>query len=133
MPKTTPWDSAEYLKSERDIAVYLEACVEEAGDDPAFLAHALGVVARARNMSQIARDTGMTREGLYKALSAGGNPSFATVLKVANALGLRISFKKYRFRSPRTALFLRFPSTLRLDFHLPHHDLSTSARQIELV
>jgi probable addiction module antidote protein len=91
--ETTPWDSAEYLKTERDIAAYLDACVEEAGDDPAFLAHALGVVARARNMSQLARDTGLTREGLYKALAADGNPSFATVLKVANALGLKISFK----------------------------------------
>ena len=91
--KTTRWNSADYLKTERDIAAYLEACVEEAGDDPAFLAHALGVVARARNMSQLARDSGLTREGLYKALSAEGNPSFATILKVANALGLRISFK----------------------------------------
>ena len=91
--KTTPWNSAEYLETERDIAAYLDACVEEAGDDPAFLAHALGVVARARNMSQLARDTGLTREGLYKALAADGNPSFATVLKVANALGLKISFK----------------------------------------
>jgi len=91
--KTTRWNSADYLKTERDIAAYLEACVEEAGDDPAFLAHALGVVARARNMSQLARDAGLTREGLYKALSAEGNPSFATILKVANALGLRISFK----------------------------------------
>ena len=91
--KTTPWNSAEYLETERDIAAYLDACVEEAGDDPAFLAHALGVVARARNMSQLARDTGLTREGLYKALAADGNPSFATVLKVASALGLKISFK----------------------------------------
>jgi len=91
--KTTPWNSAEYLETERDIGAYLDACVEEAGDDPAFLAHALGVVARARNMSQLARDTGLTREGLYKALAADGNPSFATVLKVASALGLKISFK----------------------------------------
>ena len=91
--KTTPWNSAAYLETERDIAAYLDACVEEAGDDPAFLAHALGVVARARNMSQLARDTGLTREGPYKALAADGNPSFATVLKVANALGLKISFK----------------------------------------
>lgn len=91
--KTTPWDSAEYLKTEKDIADYLEAVMAEGGDDPAFVAHALGVVARARNMSQLARDAGMTREGLYKALSAGGNPSFATVTKVAGALGLRVSFR----------------------------------------
>lgn len=85
------YDSADYLKTEEDIRLYLEACQAEGGDDPGFIAHALGVVARARNMSQLARDTGLTREGLYKALSADGNPSFATVLKVAKALGLRVT------------------------------------------
>lgn len=89
--KTTRWDSAEYLETDEDIQLYLEACMEEAGDDPAFIVHALGVIARARNMSQLARDTGMTREGLYKALSPEGNPTFATVAKVAKALGLRIT------------------------------------------
>ena len=82
---------ADYLKSDKDRVAYLEAAVEEAGDDPAFVAHALGVVARSRGMAKLARDTGMTREGLYKALSASGNPSFATVFKVLRALGLRIS------------------------------------------
>ena len=91
--KTKRWDSAEHLKTERDIAAYLNACMEEGGDDPAFLAHALGVVARARNISQLARDTGMTREGLYRALSGEGNPSFATVTKVARALGVRLTWK----------------------------------------
>jgi probable addiction module antidote protein len=71
--------------SEEDIAAYLEACSEE--NDPALMAEALGVVARARHMSQLARDTGLTREGLYKALSVDGNPSLATAMKVANALG----------------------------------------------
>lgn len=89
--KTTAWDSAEYLKTEADRTAYLQACLEEAPDDPAFIAHALDVVARARNMSQLARDTGLTREGLYKALSDEGNPSFGTVLKVVNALGYRLS------------------------------------------
>ena len=89
--KTTPWDSADYLKTEADMAGYLAACFEDAPDDPAFLVHALGVVARARNMSQLARDTGLTREGLYKALSADGNPSFGTVLKVAAAMGYRFA------------------------------------------
>jgi probable addiction module antidote protein len=89
--KTTAWDSAEYLKTEADIAAYLDACFEEGGDDPAFLAHALGVAARARNMSQLARDSGLTREGLYKALSRDGNPSFGTVLKVADAMGYRFA------------------------------------------
>ncbi|MBS0457218.1 MAG: putative addiction module antidote protein [Proteobacteria bacterium] len=87
------YDSADYLKTEADIAAYLDACMDEGGDDPSFIAHALGVVARARNMSHLARDTGLTREGLYKALSGDGNPSFATVLKVARALGLKLAFQ----------------------------------------
>ncbi|MGA3771426.1 addiction module antidote protein [Ralstonia pseudosolanacearum] len=88
--KTRLWDSAEHLRTEADIAAYLDACLEEAGDNPAFITHALGVVARSRGMTQLARETGMTREGLYKALSEGGNPSFATVLKVIRALGIRL-------------------------------------------
>jgi probable addiction module antidote protein len=87
------YDTADYLETEADIAAYLEAVIEEGGDDPAFIVHALGVVARARNMSQLARDVGMSREGLYKALSGQGNPSFATVVKVAHALGLRVTFQ----------------------------------------
>ncbi|AEQ50725.1 addiction module antidote protein [Pelagibacterium halotolerans] len=87
------YDSADYLKSEQDIVAYLEAVIEEGGDDPVYIAQALGVVARAHNMSQLARDTGMSREGLYKALSEDGNPSFATIVKVAHALGLRLGFK----------------------------------------
>lgn len=86
-----PYDSADYLRSEEEISDYMAACLDEAGHDPAFIAHALGVVARARNMSQLARDTGLTREGLYKALSVDGNPSFATVVKVAGALGFKVS------------------------------------------
>ena len=89
--KTTRWDSAEHLQSDEDIKLYLEACFEEAGDDPAFIVHALGVIARAKNMSQLARDTGISREGLYKAFSTEGNPTFATVTKVAKALGLQIT------------------------------------------
>ena len=101
--KTTPWDSAEYLKSEADITAYLDACFEEAGDDPAFLTHALGVAARARNMSQLARDSGLTREGLYKALSAEGNPSFGTVWKVADAMGYRFALVSKAKKTPRRA------------------------------
>ena len=89
--KTTRWDSARHLDTEEERASYLDACLEEAGDDAGFVAHALGVVARSRNMSQLARDTGLTREGLYKALSEEGNPSFGTVLKVMGALGYRFS------------------------------------------
>lgn len=88
--KTTPYDTAEYLKTEEDMALYLEACFEEAGDDYAFITKALGVIARARGMTQLAQDTGLAREGLYKALSANGNPEFATVMKVIKALGLKL-------------------------------------------
>lgn len=88
------YDTAEHLKTEEDIALYLEAVMEEGGaDNPAFLAAALGNIARARNVSQLARETGLSREGLYKALSGEGNPSLDTVMKVARALGLRLSFK----------------------------------------
>lgn len=96
--KLVPWDSAKNLDTEEDIAMYMGAVMEEAGDDSDFVAHALGIVARARNMSELARKTGMTREGLYKALSGEGNPSFATVTKVAAALGLRVSFQPARAR-----------------------------------
>ena len=89
--KTTRWDSAEHLKTDEDIQLYLDACMEEAGDDPAFIAHALGNIARARGMAQLAKDTGLTREGLYKAFSPEGNPTFITVAKVAKALGLQIT------------------------------------------
>jgi len=88
--KLKKWDSAEHLKTEEDIAFFFDACLEEAGDDPAFIAKALGTIARARGMSQLARDTGMSREGLYKSLSGEGNPEFATILKVIKALGLKL-------------------------------------------
>lgn len=90
---TTKWNSSEHLKTEEDIQLYLEACMEDAGDDPSFIIHALGVVAKARNMSQLARDTGLSREGIYKALSPEGNPTFATVSKVAKALGFNLSMQ----------------------------------------
>lgn len=89
-PGFSRYDAADFLKTEEDIAYYLEAVFEEAGDDPALIAQALGAVARARNMSQLARDVGITRQGLGKALSAEGNPSFGTVLKVIQALGLQV-------------------------------------------
>jgi probable addiction module antidote protein len=87
---TSPYDTAEYLKTEEDMALYFEACMEEAGDDPAFIAKALGTIARARGMTQLAKETGLAREGLYKALSGQGNPEFATILKVVKALGLQL-------------------------------------------
>lgn len=87
------YDSADYLKTEEQIMLYLEACIEEDAGDGRLIAHALGSIARARNMMQLARDTGLTREGLYKALSGEGNPSFATILKVTRALGLELTMK----------------------------------------
>jgi len=86
--KTRPWDASEHLESDEDIAAYLEAVFEDG--DPALIAAALGDIARAKGMTQIARDTGLGRESLYKALSAQGNPEFSTVLKVIRALGIRL-------------------------------------------
>jgi len=91
--KLTRYDTAEHLKTEEDIQAYLGAVLEEGGDDPAYIIHALGIIARAKNMSQLARDTGLSREGLYKALSEEGNPTFSTVTKIAKALGLEIKFQ----------------------------------------
>ena len=105
--KTTPYDSADYLRTEEERAAYLAACLDEAPSDAAFITHALGVVARSRNMSQLARDTGLTREGLYKALSDDGNPSFGTVLKVVNAMGYRLTLAREkpgaRTKAPKRA------------------------------
>ena len=91
--KIKKWDSSQYLETEEDIQSYLDAVLEEGRDDPAFILHALGVIARAKNMSQLSRATGLSREGLYKALSEEGNPTFATVTKIAKALGLQIRFE----------------------------------------
>jgi probable addiction module antidote protein len=85
--ETKPWDPAEHLETDEDMAAYLEAALED-GDTGVIVA-ALGDIARAKGMSQIAREAGMGRESLYKALSPSGNPEFATVLKVVHALGLR--------------------------------------------
>ena len=90
MPTTPrPFDMAEQLRDEQDIAAYLTLVLEEG--DPGELAHALGVIARARGMTQIAAEAGMGREALYKALRADASPRFETILKVMHALGLRLS------------------------------------------
>ena len=88
-----PYDSADYLVDIDDAAAYLEAALEEADDNPAYIAQALGTIARTGNVSELARRVGMSREGLYKALSADGNPSFATIIKIAKALGLKLRFE----------------------------------------
>lgn len=87
---TTRYDVAEHLRTPEEMAAYLEACMEEAHGDAAFVARALGNITRAKGMSQVARDAGLSRESLYKALSGERNPSFDTILKVINALGLRL-------------------------------------------
>lgn len=88
--RTTPYDVAEHLRTPEEMAAYLDAWLDEAPDDAAGIAKALGDIARAKGMSQVAKDAGLSRESLYRALSAGGNPSFATVLKVARALGVKL-------------------------------------------
>ncbi len=88
--KLRKWDVTDHLNSDEDIALYLGACLEEDPGDGSLLRAALGDVARAKGMSQLARDTGLAREGLYRALSAEGNPEFSTVFKVIRSLGFRL-------------------------------------------
>lgn len=88
--KTVAYDVAEQLRTPEEMAAYLDAWLEEAPDDATGITRALGDIARARGMTQVARDAGLSRESLYRALSENGNPSFATVLKVARALGVRL-------------------------------------------
>lgn len=87
--KTRPYDAAEYLETDDDLAAYLQAALEDG--EPSVVIQALGNIARARGMTEIARQTGLRRESLYKALSPDGNPEFATVLKVVRALGIKLS------------------------------------------
>jgi probable addiction module antidote protein len=88
--KTSRYDVAEHLRNPEEMAAYLEACLEEANGDAAFIAKALGDIARAKGMSQVARDAGLSRESLYKALSGERTPGFDTILKVVHALGLKL-------------------------------------------
>jgi len=85
---TTSWDPAEHLRTTEDMVAYLEAALEEG--EPALVAAALGDIARAKGMAKVAREAGLGRESLYKALSPSGNPEFATILKVVAALGLQL-------------------------------------------
>jgi len=94
--KTKPYDSARYLRDDKDALLYLDAVLQE--NDVALLAHALGVLSRYKGMTAIARKTGVSREGLYKALSKDGNPSLATVLSVLSALDLRLRVGKAKSR-----------------------------------
>ena len=87
---TTRYDVAEHLRTPEEMAAYLDACLEEANGDAAFIAKALGDIARAKGMTQVARDAGLSRESLYKALSGERTPGFDTILKVVAALGLKL-------------------------------------------
>jgi probable addiction module antidote protein len=87
---TTRYDVAEHLRTPEEMAAYLEACFEEANGDAAFIAKALGDIARAKGMTQVARDSGLSRESLYRALSGERSPGFDTILKVVEALGIEL-------------------------------------------
>jgi probable addiction module antidote protein len=91
--KTSKYDVAEHLRTPEEMAAYLEACLEEAKGDAAFIAKALGDIARAKGMTQVARDAGLSRESLYKALSGERSPGFDTIIKVISALGLELHAK----------------------------------------
>jgi probable addiction module antidote protein len=88
--KTTRYDVAEYLRTPEEIVAYLEACLEESHGDGSFVVKALGDIARAKGMTQVARDTGLSRESLYKTLSGERNPGFDTILKIVHALGIEL-------------------------------------------
>lgn len=88
-PVSTPYDVAEHLRTPEEMAAYLDAWLSEAPEDASGISRALGDIARAKGMSQVARDAGLSRESLYRALDQNGNPSFATILKVARAIGVR--------------------------------------------
>ena len=90
IPTVTRYDVSEHLRTPEEMAAYLEACLEEANGDAAFIAKALGDIARAKGMTQVAKDAGLSRESLYRALSGERNPGFDTVLKVVAALGLKL-------------------------------------------
>lgn len=94
MIETRPWDVAEHLETAEDMAAYLDAALEDG--DTTLIVAALGDIARAKGMSQIAREAGLGRESLYKALSTTGNPEFATILKVVRALGLQFRVQAMR-------------------------------------
>jgi probable addiction module antidote protein len=88
--KFSRWDVTDYLDTEEDMALYLDACLEDDPGDGSLIRIALGDIARARGMTQLAHDTGLTREGLYKALSTEGTPAFSTIFKVIRALGVKL-------------------------------------------
>ena len=93
--KISKWDSSEYLQTDEDIRLYFQACLEEAGDDAAFIAKALGTIARAKGMTQLAKETGLTRNQLYNTFSEKGNPTLKTMLAVMRAVGLDLTTRQH--------------------------------------
>ncbi|MFL1475211.1 addiction module antidote protein [Acinetobacter baumannii] len=91
--KLKKWNIQDHLKTEEERQAYLEAALEEAGDDPLYIAHVLGDIAKSYGMTKLAQETGLTRVGLYKSFGKQGNPSFVTVSKVASAMGLKLTFE----------------------------------------
>lgn len=110
--KFTRWDAVDYLETEEDMALYLDACLEEDPGDGSLIRAALNDIARARGMTQLARDTGITREGLYRALSSSGNPELSTVLKVIRALGIKLHAMPAAAAKPRRGSRKKPPSEL---------------------
>ena len=110
----SPFDAAEYLKTDEDMALYLDAIIEESNGDPRMIAIALGDIARAKGMTQIAKATGLARENLYKALSADGNPEFSTVMKVITALGIKLHAAPAVAAKPRKASSKRLAQEVAL-------------------
>jgi probable addiction module antidote protein len=110
--KFTRWDAVDYLETEEDMALYLDACLDEDPGDGSLVRAALNDIARARGMSQLARDTGLTREGLYKALSASGNPEFSTVFKVIRALKIKLHAAAAAPAKPRRITRKKSPGEL---------------------
>ncbi len=101
--KFTRWDAADYLKTEEDMVLYLDACMDEDAGDGRLIRAGLNDIARARGVSRLAHDTGITREGIYRALSAKGNPELATVLKIIKALGMKLHVVPSAASKPRRA------------------------------
>ncbi|HPS58359.1 MAG TPA: putative addiction module antidote protein [Spirochaetota bacterium] len=101
---TTKYDVSEHLRTSEEMAAYLETCIEESNGDAAFIAKALGDIARAKGMTQVARDAGLSRESLYKALSGDRIPAFDTILKVIGALGIKLHAEPVKTRKHRAAV-----------------------------
>ena len=116
--KFTRWDPVDHLKSDEDMALYLDACLDEDPGDGTVVRAALNDIARAQGMTELARATGITREGLYKALSPAGNPEFSTILKVIKALRIKLHAAPERVQRNRLGVSVTFLSSLVVEAHI---------------